>query len=110
MEPGLLGNTIRQARLNCKMTQEELAEAVQITPTHLKHIESEHRKPSVEVLFSLASILHFSIDALLLPDINPTRTQKTHEILSLISSCTVSEMDVLLAALHELEHQKQKTL
>ena len=31
MEPGLLGNTIRQARLNCKMTQEELAEAVQIT-------------------------------------------------------------------------------
>ena len=86
------------------------AEAVQITPTHLKHIESEHRKPSVEVLFSLASILHFSIDALLLPDINRTRTQKTHEILSLISSCTVSEMDVLLAALHELEHQKQKTL
>ena len=81
MEPGLLGNTIRQARLNCKMTQEELAEAVQITPTHLKHIESEHRKPSVEVLFSLASILHFSIDALLLPDIDRTRTQKTHEIL-----------------------------
>ena len=106
MEPGLLGNTIRQARLNCKMTQEELAEAVQITPTHLKHIESEHRKPSVEVLFSLASILHFSIDALLLPDINRTRTQKTHEILSLISSCTVSEMDVLLAALHELAHQQ----
>ena len=52
MKPGLLGNTIRQARLNCKMTQEELAEAVQITPTHLKHIESEHRKPSIEVLFS----------------------------------------------------------
>ena len=27
--------------------EEELAEAVQITPTHMKHIESEHRKPSV---------------------------------------------------------------
>ena len=47
MKQGLLGNTIRQARLDCKMTQEELAEAVQITPTHMKHIESEHRKPSV---------------------------------------------------------------
>ena len=33
MKQGLLGNTIRQARLDCKMTQEELAEAVQITPT-----------------------------------------------------------------------------
>ena len=110
MKPGLLGNTIRQARLNCKMTQEELAEAVQITPTHLKHIESEHRKPSIEVLFSLASILHFSLDALLLPDADRIHTQKTHEILSLISSCTTSELEVLLAALHELNHQKQKTL
>ena len=45
MKQGLLGNTIRQARLDCKMTQEELAEAVQITPTHMKHIESEHRNP-----------------------------------------------------------------
>lgn len=108
MKPGLLGNTIRQARIDCKMTQEELAEAVQITPTHLKHIESEHRKPSVEVLFALASILHFSVDALLLPDTDREHTQKTHEILSLISACSTSELDVFLAALHELEHQKQK--
>ena len=42
MEQGLLGNTIRQARIDNNMTQEQLAELVQITPTHLKHIESEH--------------------------------------------------------------------
>ena len=60
MEKGLLGNTIRQARIDNKYTQEELAEKIGITATHLKHIESEHRKPSIEVLFSLASELHIS--------------------------------------------------
>lgn len=107
MKQGLLGNTIRQARLNSKMTQEELAEAVQITPTHLKHIESEHRKPSVDVLFALVSILHFSLDAILIPETDPVQTGKIHEITSLISDCTNDELDILLAALHELDRQKR---
>ena len=51
MKDGLLGDTIRRARMDNKMTQEQLAEAINISPTHMKHIESEHRKPSVEVLF-----------------------------------------------------------
>ena len=104
MKQGLLGNTIRQARLDCKMTQEELAEAVQITP---KHIESEHRKPSVEVLFALVSVLHISLDALLIPESAQSQTRKIHQINSMLPDCTDDELDVLLAALHELERQKR---
>ena len=109
MEQGLLGNTIRQARLDNHMTQEELAELVQITPTHLKHIESEHRKPSIEVLFALASVLHFSLDALLIPKESREQTKRKNELNLLISSCTDNELKVLIAALQELTHQKNKT-
>ncbi len=109
MEKGLLGNTIRQARIDNKYTQEELAEKIGITATHLKHIESEHRKPSIEVLFSLASELHFSLDALLLPLSEDSQHQKkTQEILSLLSLCTNDELDIFLAALHELNYKKLK--
>ena len=73
MEQGLLGNTIRQARLDNHMTQEELAELVQITPTHLK------------------------------------QTKRKNELNLLISSCTDNELKVLIAALQELAHQKNKT-
>ena len=66
MKDGLLGDTIRRARMDNKMTQEQLAEAINISPTHMKHIESEHRKPSVEVLFLLADVLNFSMDAKLM--------------------------------------------
>lgn len=109
MEQGLLGNTIRQARLDNHMTQEELAELVQITPTHLKHIESEHRKPSIEVLFALASVLHFSLDALLIPKKSREQAKRKNELNLLISSCTDNELKVLIAALQELAHQKNKT-
>lgn len=107
MEQGLLGNTIRQARIDNNITQEQLAELVQISPTHLKHIESEHRKPSVEVLFTLASVLHFSLDSLLIQNKTYEHTKRKKELNLLIDSCTDQELDVLIAALRELARQKQ---
>ena len=107
MEHGLLGNTIRQTRIDNHMTQEQLAELVQITPTHLKHIESEHRKPSIEVLFNLASVLHFSLDALLINDETYEHAKRKKELDLLINSCTDQELDVFIAALRELIRQKQ---
>ena len=49
----ILGTTVREARISAGMTQERLAEEMGVTPTHIKHIESGHRKPSVELLFAL---------------------------------------------------------
>lgn len=60
-----LGNAIWMARKSRGMTQEQLAEAVDITVSHLKHIESGHRNPSTEVLFSIAKILNLSLDSLI---------------------------------------------
>lgn len=107
MQPGLLGDTIRQARIDNKLTQEQLAELVQITPTHLKHIESEHRKPSIEVLFALAETLHFSLDALFITDGSKEHSRRKNELQLLINTCNDNELDVLIAALRELSTQKR---
>lgn len=107
MQSGLLGNTIRQARIDNKLTQEQLAELIQITPTHLKHIESEHRKPSIEVLFALAETLHFSLDALFITDDSKEHIRRKNELQLLIDTCSDNELDVLIAALRELSSQKR---
>lgn len=107
MQPGLLGDTIRQARIDNKLTQEQLAELVQITPTHLKHIESEHRRPSIEVLFALAETLHFSLDALFITDGSKEHSRRKNELQLLINTCSDNELDVLIAALRELSTQKR---
>lgn len=66
-ETRALGEAIRAARMRKGLTQEALAELLDITPIHLKNIESSRRKPSVPLLFSLMELLDFSVDALVFP-------------------------------------------
>ena len=105
MKDGLLGDTIRQARMDNKMTQEQLAEAINISPTHMKHIESEHRKPSVDVLFSLADVLSFSMDAMLMETQSTDHAKRVNEINLLMNKCTDEALDIFLARDLKKTHQ-----
>ena len=107
MKDGLLGDTIRRARMDNKMTQEQLAEAINISPTHMKHIESEHRKPSVEVLFLLADVLNFSMDAMLMEKQSTEHAKRVNEMNLMMNKCTDEELDVFLAALREMMKHKR---
>lgn len=63
-----LGEAIRAARIRKGFTQEALAERLDITPIHLKNMESARRNPSVPLLFELMAVLDFSVDALVFPE------------------------------------------
>ena len=103
LENGSLGNAIRMARIDNKLTQEELAEKIGITPTHLKHIESEHRKPSIEVLFKIATLLHMSLDILFMENTEGFEKKKLIKQISLfLPECSEPELKAILAALHEI--------
>lgn len=49
-----LATTIKQTRIASGMSQEEFAEMLDVSSTHIKHMESGHRKPSVDILFLIA--------------------------------------------------------
>ena len=101
-EKGMLGNAIRQARIENSISQEALAEMVGITPTHLKHIESEPRKPSVEVLFRIAQILHMSLDNVIFqPDLSIQ--YKITEIENILSKCSLCELQIVLDLLRSMQ-------
>ena len=68
-----LGEAIRSARMRKGLTQEALAEMLDITPIHLKNMESSRRKPSVPMLFALMELLDFSADALVFPEREESR-------------------------------------
>lgn len=62
-----LGRAIRAARMKKGLSQEALAERLDITPVHLKNIEGSRRKPSVPLLFEIMALLDLSVDALVFP-------------------------------------------
>lgn len=101
LEKGALGNAIRQARINSGLSQERLAELAGITPTHLKHIESEHRKPSVEVLFRLVHVLHFSIDRLFMPAADE-REELLHMAKLLLNRCSEEQLHIIIVLLEAM--------
>ena len=91
-----LGAAIRAARLKKGYTQEQLAELVEVTPTHEKHIESGHRLPSVEVLFSIAQALDLSLDNIVFPGQEAGAGRRVKEIQVLLNQSTERELLILL--------------
>ena len=99
LQKGMLGNAIRHARMEQKLSQEALSEMVGITPTHLKHIESEHRKPSVEVLFRLVQILHLSLDSLFLEPKTEEKKRLSGAIDLMLNQCDEKQLKIVAALL-----------
>lgn len=59
-----LGKKIQRLRKNIGLTQEELAEKINISRTHMGHIEQGRKAPSLKVLNKLAHILKVKISEL----------------------------------------------
>ena len=101
MEHGVLGEAIRAERLRKHYSQEKLAELVGITPTHMKHIESEHRKPSLDVLFRLVRTLHLSLDDLCFPE-NDNNAAMYRRVARLLRSCDERQLYVVYTLVEAL--------
>lgn len=89
-----LGKVIKNARIKNNLSQEQLAELLGVSPSHIKHMESGLRKPSVENLFQLVQILHFSLDALIQPEMLGT-DERTQDIRTLLADCSPQQLELI---------------
>ena len=89
-----LGKVIKNARVKNNLSQEQLAELLGVSPSHIKHMESGLRKPSVENLFQLVQILHFSLDALIQPELLGMDA-RTQDIRTLLADCSPQQLELI---------------
>lgn len=101
-EPIALGLSIRNARIENHLTQEQLAELLDVTVTHVKHIESGHRKPSINVLFHIATILNLSLDALIFPKAVIASNPARDKALRLLNMCEDKYLNTVVSLLESL--------
>ena len=97
----VLGDAIKTARLEKHISQEILSEMVGITPTHVKHIESGHRKPSVDVLYRLARVLNISLDDIFFPECS-NGNESIRKVQRLLGECDEKQIKILLATLEAM--------
>ena len=102
-----LREVIRNERKNKRITQEELAEMLEVSPTHVKHIESGHRKPSIEILFELAKILNISLDEVVFPKNRTPNDATRGKIERLLDVSDESSLQFILSVLEALREKEQ---
>jgi len=102
-----LREAIRNERKNKRITQEELAEMLEVSPTHVKHIESGHRKPSIEILFALSKILNISLDEVVFPKKETPHDATRGKIERLLDVSDESSLQFILSVLEALREKEQ---
>lgn len=80
-----MGSRIRKARKEKHLTQEQLAEACNLSTAHIGHIERGTRALSIESLVTISEILSVSTDYLLL-DISHADDKNLSSLISILQN------------------------
>ena len=92
-----IGKQIKIERIKQNMTQERLAEKVNISISHLSGIERGTTKLGLSAFFGIANALRISTDTLLCRSVDnsESRTILSNYISNIIEDCSKSELVVI---------------
>lgn len=82
-----IGQRIRKIRKSRGLSQEQLAEKVGISTTHMSHIETANTKLSLPVLVEIAEVLEVQTDSLLFDQPRQITDSSLSAIAEIIDSC-----------------------
>lgn len=92
-----IGQQIRKARRAQGLSQEQLAEKVDISVTHMSHIETGATKLSLPVLVALAEALGVSTDEILFPEREAAVLDARKSVQAILQTCTPKQTSLILA-------------
>ena len=98
-----IGQRIRRLRKANHLSQEQLAEKVGISVTHLSHIETGNTKLSLPVFVDIANELSVQTDELLYDIPISNNTLVKEEVLSLLESCNTKELYIIIDSIKALK-------
>lgn len=96
MNQKALGKRIREERQKLNLTQEQLAEKINVSTTYIGFIERGERSITLGKLTLIANVLGVSIDYLLSDTVTPPYSSNEKLWLQLLSSATEEEQQLIL--------------
>lgn len=90
-----IGKRIKIARIKADLTQERLAEMVEISPTHMSNIETGTTRVSLSAIVSLANALSVTVDDLLCDSVIKAKVQFEKDIADILSDCDEYEVRMI---------------
>lgn len=107
----LLGKRIKEARNKKGLTQENLAELINVSSFYISRLESGGKSPSVETLIKLSNTLDVSADYLLSNNVYTSIVYLKGDLATLLNDCSTNDMNLILTVVEAiLEHNKNSKL
>lgn len=97
----LLGDVIKQARIEKKLSRDQLAERAGISSRYLASIENNVRIPRYVVVYSLIRNLGISADRVFYADM-PLKDEDTDQLGRLINQCSERDQALILALVNQM--------
>ena len=102
-ESQLVGSRIRDARINRRMSQADLAAKANISLLHVSTIEKGKTSMKWGTFIRIIEALQVSADSLLRPDVPEVRSIYQSEFDELLADCSPKELDSILKIVRELK-------
>ena len=107
LHPKQFGMVLKNARMDKKLTQAELAEILDISLSYLKDLERFRNSPSYEVFEKVIRYFNLSADTVIYP--NQNRADDTYQKIGrLLTRCDEGQLKVLLATTEALLSVSEK--
>jgi len=90
-----IGQSIRKIRKAHGLSQEELAEKINISTTHMSHIETGNTKLSLPVLVDIAAVLEVRTDDLLSSNPAAATNSALDDIAAVLDRCSAQEAKII---------------
>ncbi len=91
-----IGQRIRKIRKARGLSQEQLAEKVGISTTHMSHIETANTKLSLPVFIEIAEVLEVQTDSLLYDNPRESVSTAIGELSTLLESCDANQARIIV--------------
>ncbi len=97
-----IGKRIKIARINANMTQDQLCERANLSPSHMSNIETGSAKMSLTMIVGIANALSLTVDDLLCDNIVRARPQFERDIQQIIDDCDEYELRIVKNVAHSV--------
>lgn len=90
-----LGQQIKKYRQKARLTQEQLADKIDVAISTVAHAEMGTSKPSLPLLIKIANALDTSLDQLLCDSLPIAENYLEKDIAELLADCTLAEKKII---------------
>ena len=105
-----IGAQIRTLRLEKGLTQEQLANLIQVGTTHISHIETGNTKMSIESFIAIVNALACSADNVLCREIETARPLLSNWVTELLADCTPQEAKIIADTIVSLKSSLRRNI